>query len=135
MLPTQQLDAMNAWDGLLGLLVNLPVVGRPLNKLVNLVFLAYLQRRQRLFAWPNIWAQREVIPELLGPLEGAQLGQLVVDYLNHPARLQQMRDDLRSVRGQTGAAQKLAALVLRLGGGAALPTDSADRPEIGDAVA
>jgi lipid-A-disaccharide synthase len=115
LLPTQQLDAMNAWDGLLGLLVNLPLLGRPLNRLINRAFLAYLRRRQKLFAWPNIWAQREIVPELLGELEAATIGDRVLDYLTHPEKLQQMQRDLQQVRGEPGAAQKLSELVLRLG--------------------
>ena len=114
LLPTQQLDAMNAWDGLLGLLVNLPGVGKPLNKLINWAFLAYVQRRQKLFAWPNIWAQREIVPELLGTLTAPMVGDRVLDYLAHPERLQQMRADLHQARGEAGAAQKLSQLVLQV---------------------
>lgn len=116
MLPTQQLDAMNAWDGLLGLIVNLPLVGRPLNKLINLIFLAYLQRSHKLFAWPNIWAKREIIPELLGRIDGIDLGNAILDYLKHPKKLQQVRQELQAVRGAPGAAQKLSDLVLQVGG-------------------
>jgi lipid-A-disaccharide synthase len=36
---------------------------------------------------------------------------LALDYLNHPEKLQQMRDRLKSLRGQPGAAEKLATLV------------------------
>ncbi len=113
LLPTQQLEAMNAWDGILGLLVALPLVGKPLNILINRVFLAYLSRRQKLFAWPNIWAKREVVPELLGRLTAEEVGDRVLNYLDHPEQLQQMRQDLQQVRGEPGAAQKLAQIVLQ----------------------
>lgn len=113
LLPTQQLEAMNAWDGILGLLVSLPLIGKPLNILINRLFLTYLSRRQKLFAWPNIWAQREVVPELLGRLTAEEVGDRVLDYLDHPEQLQQMRHDLQQVRGTPGAAQKLAQLVLQ----------------------
>lgn len=112
LLPTQQLDAMNAWDGLLGLLINLPGVGRPLNKLVNWAFFTYLKRRQKLFAWPNIWAGQEIVPELLGPLTAEQVGDTVLGYLHHPQKLQHMRHQLHQVRGEPGAADKLSELVL-----------------------
>jgi lipid-A-disaccharide synthase len=114
LLPTQQLEAMNAWDGLLGLMVNLPLVGKPINQLINRIFLAYIRNRKKLFAWPNIWAQQEIVPELLGALTAEAVGDRVLDYLAHPERLQQMRQALQTARGETGAAQKLADLVLQL---------------------
>ena len=116
LLPTQQLDAMNAWDGILGLLVNLPLIGSPINKLINLVFFAYIRRRQKLFAWPNIWAKREIVPELFGNLTAAQVGDRVLKYLSYPETLQQMEDALHQVRGTPGAAQKLSNLVLQMAG-------------------
>jgi lipid A disaccharide synthetase len=114
LLPTQQLDAMNAWDGLVGLLVNLPLLGRPLNQLINRVFLAYIRRQGKRFAWPNIWAGREIVPELLGHLTAAEIGDRILTYLAHPEQLETIRQDLRQVRGAPGAAEKLAQLVLQV---------------------
>lgn len=113
LIPTQQLEAMNAWDGILGLLMALPLVGKPFNRLVNRLFLAYLSRRQKLFAWPNIWAQREIVPELLGQLTAEAVGDRVLHYLDHPEALQQIHEDLQQARGEIGAAYKLAQLVLQ----------------------
>ncbi|NET04748.1 MAG: lipid-A-disaccharide synthase [Symploca sp. SIO2B6] len=107
LIPTQQLEAMRAWDGLPGVLANLPVVGAGLAKLINWLIL----RRKRLFAWPNIWAQEEIVPELVGQLQPQEVAQVVLDYLEHPQKLEIMRSRLRSVRGEPGAAQKLAELV------------------------
>ena len=107
LLPTQQLDAMRAWDGLPGLLANLPVVGTSMAKVINWLVL----RQLGLLAWPNIWAQSAVVPELVGLLQPQVVGELALDFLNHPEKLQQMRERLRSIRGQPGAAQKLATLV------------------------
>jgi lipid A disaccharide synthetase len=113
LLPTQQLEAMNAWDGVIGLVVNLPLLGKPLNKLINRAFLSYIRRRQKLFAWPNIWAQREIVPELLGRLSASTVGDRVLHYLRHPEQLATMRQDLQQVRGAPGAAHKLSQLVLQ----------------------
>ena len=107
LLPTQQLDAMRSWDGLTGILANLPGVGRFFAKIVNWVVL----QQDRLFAWPNIWAGSEIVPELVGKLEPETVARLVLDYLSHPEQLRQMRDRLRQVRGQTGAAQQIADII------------------------
>ncbi|WP_293023197.1 lipid-A-disaccharide synthase [Moorena sp. SIO3I8] len=107
LLPTQQLDAMRAWDGLPGLLVKLPGVGSSLAKVINWLVLG----QKRLFAWPNIWAKREIVPELVGKLEPLEVAQLALDYLEHPEKLSEMRSHLKSVRGKPGAAQTLAQLV------------------------
>ncbi len=108
LLPMQQLDAMRAWDGLPGILANLPVVGTSMAKAINWTIL-HLPRR--LYAWPNIWAKSEVVPELVGKLQASDIADMVLDFLEHPEKLEQISDRLRSIRGQAGAAQKLATLV------------------------
>jgi hypothetical protein len=108
LLPTQQLDAMRAWDGLPGLLANLPGVGSAFAKLINWLFL----RKSRLLAWPNIWAGEEIVPELVGQLQPQQIADLALDLLAHPEKLEQMRDRLRQSRGASGAASKLATLII-----------------------
>jgi lipid A disaccharide synthetase len=106
-LPTQQLDAMRSWDGLPGLLANLPGVGSTFAKLINWLFL----RRKGLLAWPNIWAQEEIVPELVGKLQTSEVGEIVLDFLDHPEKLDEMRAKLRQVRGESGAADKIAQIV------------------------
>ncbi len=105
--PTQQLDAMRAWDGIPGLLANLPGVGSSVAKLINWLYL----QRIGLLAWPNKWANEEIVPELVGRLQPKIVADLALDFLNHPEKLQQMREKLRSVRGAPGAAKKLAQIV------------------------
>ncbi len=111
LLPTNQLDAMRSWDGLPGLLANLPGVGSIFAKLINWFVFQQVLRKGRLFAWPNIWAQEEIVPELTGKLEPENVAKLVLDYLENPEKLEEMRSRLRGVRGKPGAAQKLAQLV------------------------
>lgn len=107
LLPTQQLDAMRSWDGLPGILANLPGMGTIFAKLINWLVL----QQKRLFAWPNIWAGAEIVPELVGKLEPQSVADLVLDYLEHPDRLQAMRERLRSVRGTTGASERIADII------------------------
>lgn len=111
LLPTNQLDAMRSWDGLPGLLANLPGVGSIFAKLINWFVFRQVLRKGRLFAWPNIWAKSEIVPELVGKLEPENVAKLVLDYLDNPEKLAKMRSRLREVRGKPGAAQKLAELV------------------------
>jgi lipid A disaccharide synthetase len=107
LLPTQQLDAMRSWDGLPGLLANLPGIGSSFSKLINWWFL----RNKGLLAWPNIWAQSEIVPELVGKLQPQTVGEMVLDLLENPEKLAAIKDKLRFARGESGAAQKLAVLV------------------------
>ncbi len=106
-MPTQQLDAMRAWDGIPGLLANLPGVGSSVAKLINWLYL----QRIGLLAWPNKWANEEIVPELVGRLQPKVVAALALDLLNHPEKLQEMRVKLRRVRGEPGAAKKLAQIV------------------------
>ncbi len=107
LLPTQQLDAMRSWDGLPGLLANLPGVGTIFAKGINWLFL----RRKGLLAWPNIWADAEIVPELVGKLSAEEVAEIVLDLLAHPEKLAEIRANLRKARGEAGAADKLATLI------------------------
>jgi len=108
LLPTQQLDAMRAWDGIPGLLANLPGFGAYFAKLINW----WVLRKKQLYAWPNIWAKEEVIPELVGQLTPEFVANIALDLLGNPEKLEEMRSRLRSLRGETGAAQQFAQLIL-----------------------
>lgn len=107
LLPTQQLDAMRSWDGLPGLLANAPIVGSIFAKFINWLVL----RNKKLFAWPNIWAKAEIVPELVGKLQPEKVAEMVLDYLEHPEKLREISDRLRTVRGQSGASEKIAQIV------------------------
>ncbi|ASC71850.1 Lipid-A-disaccharide synthase [Halomicronema hongdechloris C2206] len=114
LLPTQKLDAMRAWDGIPGLLANLPLLGSPMAKAINALALRQILREGRLFAWPNLWAGREIVPELIGRLTPNQIAEQALTWLEHPSSTWiAIQHELRSVRGQPGAAIKLADLVLQ----------------------
>jgi lipid A disaccharide synthetase len=114
LIATQQIDAMRAWDGTLGILVNLPLIGTPIAKIVNTIAYRTLNSNKK-FAWPNIWnGQTEIVPELVGALDAKTVAEFTLDYLQHPEKLAVMRSALRQVRGEAGAADKLAAIVTDL---------------------
>lgn len=114
LLPTQKLSVMKAWDGIPGLLANLPLVGDAFAKAINTVILRQIYKEGRLFAWPNLWAKKEIVPELLGPLSPETVADQAVGYLTQPHTLEAMRESLRAVRGPAGAATRLAEIVLDL---------------------
>lgn len=107
LLPTQQLDAMRSWDGLPGILANLPGIGTLFAQLINWVII----KQGRLFAWPNIWAKSEIVPELVGKLDPGTVADLVLDYLADAEKLQLMSDRLIKVRGKAGAGEEIADIV------------------------
>ncbi len=109
-LPTQQLDAMRAWDGLPGLLANLPGVGSFFAKVINRAAL----RNLGWLAWPNTWADRAIVPEFVGELKAADVAAAMAELLGDADRLDHMRREIRSVRGEPGAAAKIAELVAEL---------------------
>jgi len=116
-IPTQQMDVMKMWDGLPGIIANLPLIGSGFATRFNW-YMGYQLgvfgsgKRRTWFAWPNIWAGEEIVPELIGRLQPEAVAQQMLEWLDHPEKLQQMRDRLRGVRGEPGAASKLAALVI-----------------------
>ena len=108
LIPTHQLDVIRALEGVPGIFANLPILGSLLATRLN----RWVLRQGKLYAWPNIWAKREIVPELVGQLTPTAVADLAAHYLEHPEKLADMRDCLRQVRGEAGAAQRLAQIVL-----------------------
>ena len=107
LLPTQHLAVMRSWDGLPGLLARIPVLGNALAAKIT----ARMLQRKGLLAWPNLWAGKTIVPELVGELTPSWVGDQVLDYLNHPEKLQTMQQALREVRGTAGAAEQFVNLI------------------------
>ena len=106
LLPTQQLDAMRAWNGIPGMLANLPGMGTIFATIINWIVI----RQKRLFAWPNIWAKEEIVPELIGKITTGEIAEMVLDLLASPEQLITMRARLLEVRGQSGASRQIALI-------------------------
>lgn len=106
-IPTNKLEAMRAWDGILGLLTRLPGLGTWLARAVNRIALRWLGH----LAWPNIWAGREVVPELRGHLRPVAVAAQMRVLLEDPQRRQQMQTELQRLGGKPGAAQAIGQLV------------------------
>ncbi|WP_258040819.1 lipid-A-disaccharide synthase [Pseudanabaena sp. BC1403] len=112
LLPTNFADTKVGWDGLLGILASAPILGKVLGILINSVLMAQIQKKGQLLAWPNIWAGEAIVPELLGKLIPTQVATEILFYLDRPEELAKMRDRLKKVCGEAGAASKLAAMVI-----------------------
>ncbi|PZV14355.1 MAG: lipid-A-disaccharide synthase [Pseudanabaena sp.] len=112
LLPTNFVETKVGWDGLLGLLASAPLLGKFLSVLINAVLISQIQKKGQLLSWPNIWAGEEIVPEHLGLLMPTQVVTEILFYLDHPDELAKMRDRLKAVCGEAGAASKLAAIVI-----------------------
>ncbi len=112
LLPTNFTDIKIGWDGILGLLASAPLLGKVLSKLINSILISQIQKRGQLLAWPNIWAGEAIVPEFFGELTPTQVVEQILVYLEHPEELEKVRDRLKQVCGEAGAARKLAAMVI-----------------------
>lgn len=109
LLPTHRLDVMRAWDGIPGLLARLPGVGDSFTQLFSWIAWKWLDRKaggSRL-AWPNIWADEQIVPEFVGQFPPEDIAHHAVELLENPAELDRIRQNLARVRGEPGAAEKL----------------------------
>ncbi|NMF56707.1 glycosyltransferase family protein [Pseudanabaena yagii] len=112
LLPTNFTDMKIGWDGIWGLLAAAPLLGKVLSKIINSILISQIQKKGQLLAWPNIWAGEAIVPEFLGELTPTQIAEQIVVYLEHPEELEKVRDRLKQVCGEAGAASKLAAMVI-----------------------
>lgn len=101
--PTQHLAVMQAWDGWIGLLARLP----GLRWCIGLLLSAWRLHRHGFLAWPNISAGRMVVPERMGAISPQDIANEADGWLSSPERLNGLREDLRSLRGQPGAVSAL----------------------------
>ncbi|GJD09658.1 hypothetical protein Gasu2_39000 [Galdieria sulphuraria] len=93
--PTQQLDAMRAWDGILGILCNIPFIGRLVALFVNwLVVFLYRKGKFGYLALPNKWVNRMVMPEFVGKLTCKDIGIRVLACITTPNILYRMHREL-----------------------------------------
>lgn len=99
-------------DGLAGLVGGLPVVG----SLIKRQMVKQYSKRIKFAAIPNIRADREIVPEIRGIIGSADVARKVIELLRSPARLTQMKEELRKIARTTeGAADKVADIILEIG--------------------
>ncbi|KAK4525154.1 hypothetical protein GAYE_SCF08G3060 [Galdieria yellowstonensis] len=110
--PTQQLDAMRAWDGILGILCNIPFLGRLVALFVNwLVVFLYRKGKFGYLALPNKWVNRMVMPEFVGKVTCKDIGIRILACISTPNVLYRMRREIIQVCQPFGAVSKLSIFV------------------------
>ena len=108
--PTQHILAMEAWDGLVGLIARLPIL-----KLCIGVLISFLKMRKRGFmAWPNISAKRMIVPERIGHISTEKIAEETIGWLKSPSRLSGQKKDLQALRGVKGATKKFCKEIINL---------------------
>ena len=108
--PTQHLEVMEAWDGLLGIIGRLPIFKWCIGFLISL----WRMRKKGFLAWPNITAKRMIVPERVGEIFPKEIATEALDWLNHKEKLKKQKEDLQLLRGKPGAVKKLANEILDL---------------------
>ncbi len=108
--PTQHLNVMQAWDGVLGLIGRLPIF----RKFVGILISLWRIRNRGFLAWPNISAGRMVVPERVGKLNPYDIAKEASEWLNSPKRLHGQKLDLQSLRGKTGAVDAIVKEIIKL---------------------
>ena len=107
-LPTQHLNAMNAWDGIFGIMGKINL----LNRIQTFLIKRYYLKNKKFLAWPNIKANKQIIPERVGIISPKEISDEVIYLLNKNTILLEQKINLLKIRGKKGAIKKLSNLIL-----------------------
>ena len=107
-LPTQHLNAMNAWDGIFGIIGKISFI----NKLFTFIIKNWYLKRRKFFAWPNIKAKKLIIPERIGKITPAKIANEALFLIKNKKYLKKQKEYLSKQRGRTGAVKKLTYIIL-----------------------
>lgn len=107
-LPTQHLNAMNAWDGIFGIIGRIKL----LNRIQTFIIKRWYLKNNKFFAWPNIKANKQIIPERVGIITPKDISDEAIYLLNEKNLLVEQKLNLLKMRGKKGAVKKLSNLIL-----------------------
>ena len=107
-LPTQHLNMMNAWDGIFGVVGKISFINRFLTFIIKYFYF----KKKKFFAWPNIKAKKMIVPERIGIISPRKIAREVLSLLKNRDQLKSIRDNLHKERGDRGAAEKLAFIII-----------------------
>ena len=106
-LPTQHLNAMNAWDGIFGIIGKISFI----NKFFTFIIKNWYLKQKKFFAWPNIKANKLIIPERIGNISPKQIANEALFLIKNKKYLREQKNNLSKQRGKTGAVKKLAYII------------------------
>ncbi|MBO8242933.1 glycosyl transferase [Prochlorococcus marinus XMU1411] len=106
-LPTQHLNMMNAWDGIIGIIGKISLINRFLTFIIRYFYF----KKKKFFAWPNIKAKRMIVPERIGNFSPKKIAREVLFLIKNKDQLKNISDSLQKERGNKGAAKKLASII------------------------
>ncbi len=107
-LPTQHLNAMNALDGIFGIIGKIKL----LNRIQTFIIKRWYLKNNKFFSWPNIKANKQIIPERVGIITPKDISDEAIYLLNEKDLLVEQKLNLLKMRGKKGAVKKLSNLIL-----------------------
>ena len=107
-LPTQHLNTMNAWDGIFGIIGKITFF----NRIQTLIIKRWYLKKNKFFAWPNIKAKKQIVPERVGLISPKEISDEAIYLLNKKDILSEQKINLSQTRGRKGAIKKLSNLIL-----------------------
>ena len=107
-LPTQHLNMMNAWDGIFGVIGKISFI----NRFLTFIIKNFYFKKKKFFAWPNIKAKRMIVPERIGNISPKKIAREVLFLITNRDQLNSIRNNLHRERGDKGAAEKLASIII-----------------------
>ncbi len=107
-LPTQHLNVMNAWDGIFGIIGKISII----NKFFTFIIKNWYLKKKKFFAWPNIKANKLIIPERIGNISPKQIANEALFLIKNKQYLNDQKVYLSKQRGKTGAVKKLAYIII-----------------------
>ncbi|ABV49690.1 lipid A disaccharide synthetase-like protein [Prochlorococcus marinus str. MIT 9215] len=107
-LPTQHLNMMNAWDGIFGVIGKISFI----NRFLTFIIKNFYFKKKKFFAWPNIKAKRMIVPERVGNISPKKIAREVLFLITNRDQLNSIRNNLHRERGDKGAAEKLASIII-----------------------
>ena len=108
-LPTQHLKVMNSWDGIFGIIGKMSLF----NNLLTFIVKKWHFKTKKFFAWPNIKANKLIVPERIGEISPKEIAEEALFLINNKKYLQNLKNNLLKQRGESGAAKRLAYIIFK----------------------
>ena len=109
-IPTQHINVMEAWDGLLGIIGRMPVF----KYFFGLAISLWRLRKRGFMAWPNISSNKLIVPEIIGKISPLEIAIEAESWLRSKERLKGQKEDLESLRGKSGATESISLEIIKL---------------------